>query len=87
MVLSNLKYYSQILCGGSAENVSLVILYWFGGKLIKKQRNPEAELQLAWNLFIWTEVTIVWLIIGSDNIFNIEVNGALAMYTLLCTTR
>ena len=35
------------------------------------------------DLFIWTELPIVWLIIGSDNIFNIEVNEALAIHSLM----
>ncbi len=33
-------------------------------------------------LFIWTELQIVRLIIGSDNIFYIEVNGALAIHVI-----
>ncbi len=38
----------------------LIILYWFGGKMIKKNpRNSEAECK---DLFIWTELPIAWLI-------------------------
>ncbi len=47
------------------------VLIWC--KLIKKQ---ETLKETCKELFIWTELPIVWLIIGSDNIFNIEVNGA-----------
>ncbi len=44
-----------------------VILYWFDGKLIKKQ---EILKQSCKDLFIWTKLPIIWLIIRSDNIFN-----------------
>ena len=47
--------------------IFLVILYWFGGKLIK---NQEILKQSCKDLFIWTELPIVWLIIGSDNYFQ-----------------
>ena len=53
----------------------LVILYWFGGKLIKN-KNPEAELQGPIYLEIGSsELPIVWLaliIIEYDNIFYNE---------------
>ncbi len=54
----------------------LVILYWC--QTDRKTRNPEAELQGP-----WTELKIGRLIIGSDNIFNIEVRGALAIMAQL----
>ncbi len=65
------KCYSQILCGRSAENWD----FWLFCNNLEakwwKPIHPEAELQ---DLFILAEVPIVWLITGSDNIFNIEIN-------------
>ncbi len=58
-----LECYSHILCGGSAENFQiLVILYWFGNKVIKKQSCK--------NWFILAELPMVWFIIGSNNRAN-----------------
>ena len=48
------------------------VLIWC--KLLKKILKQSCK-----DLCIWTELPIVWLIIGSDNIFNIEVNEALAI--------
>ncbi len=36
--------YFKVLFSDSQKMLILIILYWFGGKLIKT-RNPEAELQ------------------------------------------
>ncbi len=63
--------YSQILCGGLLEFLDFgyfVLIWW---QTDKKTRNPEAEWQGT--VYIWTKLPIVWFIIGSDNIFNIEV--------------
>ncbi len=35
------------------------------------------------DLFIWTELPIIWLIIRSDSNFNIEVNGALEIHVIV----
>ncbi len=53
------------------------MIWW---QIDKKQ---EILKQSCKDLFIWTELPIVWLIIGSDNIFNIDVNGALAIHILM----
>ena len=69
----SLKCYSQILCGGSAEKFRFWLFY--------------IDLVANWceNKKYWSRVAPVYLdrtanyliiIIGSDNIFNIEVNGA-----------
>ena len=55
-----------------------VLIWWQTDK--KKQAILKQSCK---DLFIWTELPIVWLIIGSDNIFNIEVNGALAMHVIV----
>ena len=44
-----------------------------------KARNPEAELQGP----VWTKLPIVSLIIRSNNIFNIKVNGALVIHIIM----
>ncbi len=50
--------------------------------LILWQTDKKQEIlkQSCRDLFIWTELPIVWLIIGSDNVFNIQVNGASTHY-------
>ena len=35
------------------------------------------------DLFILTELPIIWIIIWSDNIFSIEINGAFAIYIIV----
>ena len=55
----------------------MVILYWFGGKLIKN-RYPEAGLQGP----VYLDRTANCFI-ESDNIFNVEVNGALAIHIIV----
>ena len=54
-----------------------VLIWW---QIDQKQ---EILKQSCKDHFIWTELPIVWLIIGSDNIFNMEVNEALAMYVIV----
>ncbi len=50
-----------------------VLIWW------QTDRKQEILKQSSKGFSIWTELPIVWLIIGSDNIFNIEVNEALAI--------
>ena len=54
-----------------------VLIWW---QTDEKQEIPKQSCK---DLFIWTELPIVWLIIGSDNIFNIDVNRALAMHVIV----
>ncbi len=67
--------YSRILCGKSAESFRfwLFCIWWQTDK--KKILKQSCK-----DLLVWTELPIVWSIVGSDNIFNIEVNGALAIH-------
>ncbi len=53
--------------------------------LIWSQTDKKQEIlkQSCKDLFIWTELSIFWLIIGSDNIFNIDINGALAIHIIV----
>ena len=76
-VLGHRKCYSQILCGGSVQNFRFgyfVLIWWQSDKKqeILKQTCKDY-------LFILAELPIVWLIIRSDNIFNIEADGAFAI--------
>ncbi len=54
-----------------------VLIWW------QTDKKQEILKQSCKDLFIWTELPIVWIIIGSDNIFNIEVNGVLAMHVIV----
>ena len=54
-----------------------VLIWW---QIIKKQEILKKSCK---DLFIWTELTIIWLIIGSDNVFKIEVNRALAIHVIV----
>ncbi len=54
------------------------------GKLIKNKKSWSRVARTC--LSSWTELPIVWLIIGSDNIFIFVVNEPLECM-LLCTTR
>ncbi len=82
--ISLLKCYSQIWCGGSAENFKiLVILYWFGGKTIKNKKFMKQSCKNQGFIFILAETPLVWIVIASDNIFNIEVNGAFAIHMIV----
>ncbi len=61
----------------AAENVRFgyfALIWW------QTDKKQEILKQSCEDLFIWTKLPIVWLIIGSDNIFNIEVNGTLAIH-------
>ena len=40
-------------------------------------------MQSCKDLFIWIELPIVWLIIRSDNILNMDVNGELAIHVIV----
>ncbi len=51
---------------------TLVTLYWFGGKMVK---NRKSWSRVASTWFILVELPIVWLVIGFDYIFNIEIHG------------
>ncbi len=57
----------------------------FGIVFIRLQTDKKQEI-LKHNckgFFIWTKLAIVWVIIGSDNIFNTEVNGVLAIHFIV----
>ncbi len=56
-----------------------VLIWW------QTDKKHEILKQGCKDLFIWTELPIVWLIIWSDNIFNIEVNGVLVHKSLIGT--
>ena len=45
----------------------LGILYWFGSKVIENKKNLKQSCKY---LFVMAELPIVWLIVGSDNIFQ-----------------
>ncbi len=53
-----------------------VLIWW---QTDKKQQIIKHSCK---DMFILTELSIVWLIIGSDNIFNTEVNGAFAVHII-----
>ncbi len=55
----------------------VAIKHWQTGKSQKILK------QSCKHLFILTELPIIWLIIGSNNIFNIEVNGALGIHVIV----
>ena len=60
-----LKCYSQILCGGSAENFRFCLV------CVDLVANWSKIFNQSYkDLFTWTELPIVWLIIGSNNIFK-----------------
>ncbi len=54
-----------------------VLIWW------KIDKNQEILKQSCKDLLIWTKLPIVWLIVGSDNIFNIEVNRALDIHVIV----
>ncbi len=60
-------------------DVGYFVLVWW-----QTDEKQEILNESCKGLFIWIELPIVWLVIGSDNIFNIEVNGALAMHVIAC---
>ena len=76
-----LKCYSQILCGCVPKFLDFgyfVLIWW------QTDKNQEILKHCCKNLIIWTNLPIAWLIIGSDNIFNMEVNnGALAILMIV----
>ncbi len=55
-------------------------IFDFGYFVLIWRQTDNKTLKKSWNrvkdLFIWTELPIVWLIIRFVNIFNIEVNAA-----------
>ncbi len=53
--MHDLKCYSQILCGGSAENLGFVyfVLIWW-----QSDKKQEILKQSCKDLFIWTELPI-----------------------------
>ena len=53
--------------------------------LIWRQTDKKQEIQKqsSKDLFIWTLLPILWLIIGLDNIFDIEVDGTLAICVIV----
>ncbi len=53
-----------------------VLIWWHA------DRKQEILNQSCKALFILTELVIIWLIVGSDNFFNMEVNGALAIHVI-----
>ena len=59
-----------MFCGQSAENFGYFVLI-----CCEADKKQEILKQICKDLFVWTEL----LIIGSDNIFNIEFNWALAI--------
>ena len=82
--MSSLKCYSQILCEVSSEkslDFHYFVLIWW-----QSDKKQEILTQSCKDLFILAEIPIVWLIIGLNNIFSIDVEGACTT-TWLCTTR
>ena len=57
----------------------------FKDSIVRWQTDKKQEiLKLSCkDLFIWTELLIVWLITWFDNIFNIEINGALSIHIIV----
>ncbi len=77
--VSYLKSYSQIFCGGSAKILDFgyfVLIWW------QTDKKQEILKQSGKDLFIWTELPVVSFIIAFDNMFNIEVNGALGVHVI-----
>ena len=73
--------YSQILCGGSVKilDFTYFVLIWW-----QTDKKQEILKQSCKGLFIMDRTAIFFgLIIGSDNIFNMEVSGALAIYAIV----
>ncbi len=76
-----LKFYSQILCGlPKFLDFGYFVLIWW-----QTDKKQEILKQSCKDLFIWSKLPIVWLIIGSDNIFIVVAMGLLECM-LLCTT-
>ena len=79
-IVSILKCYSQILCVPKILDFGYFV-YWFGSNLITSKKSWSRVARTC--LFGQNSnclINFVWLIIGSDNIFNIEVNGASAIH-------
>ena len=78
----SLRCYSQILCGGSTK---MFIFCLFCIDLVIMQCNKKQEIlkQSCKDLFILVVPSILWLIIGPNNIFNIDVNGLFAIHIIV----
>ncbi len=76
-----INFYSHILCGGSAKNFRswlFCIDLW-----TKSIRNKKSLRRVARTCLFWYKIPIVWLLIGSNNIFNIESNETFAIYIIV----
>ncbi len=67
--------WTKPLLTGQMFNLGCFVLIWW-------QTNPEAELTCK-DLFIWIQLPIVLSIFRSDNIYNVEVNGALSIQVIV----